>query len=367
MPTSFNISTEVAQKLLDIGVLQVNLLTGDLRLAPNAETLGWEESLGFEHVAIRQKKNLCTSRLEVNTTSEIIKGVYRPIPMIAANMSTVCDANFCIELYKHGALGVMHRAASDEHILKSVEKIAENCQWVAASVGVGESQVELAQKLYKRGANIFFIDIAHGYSDTVLHMARTIKENTNWNAKVVVGNTTNTELMVEAQEVADCIKIGIAQGFACETKNTAGCTEKQFSATLKFKKLSKELSMPYICDGGIREPADMVKAIGAGAGSIMAGSIFARCPESAAEVIEIDGTPNKIYAGMASRYVQQRWKGGLKDGTCPEGGVRHLKVGEPLEPFLKRWSGALKSGITYAGGNDIQSFQETVEFLKIKA
>lgn len=325
----------------------------------------WDISYGFEHVAIKQKKNRCNSRLEVDTTSEIIKGVTRPIPMIAANMSTVCDAEFCITLYKQGALGVMHRAASDEHILKSVEKIAEECQWVSASVGVGDNQLELAQKLFERGTNIFFIDIAHGYSDSVLEMARKLKENTNWNAKVVVGNTTNVDLMYEAREIADCIKVGIAQGFACETKNTAGCTEKQFSATLKFKNISKELGIPYICDGGIREAADMVKAIGAGANSIMAGSIFARCPESAAEELDIDGTPHKIYAGMASRYVQRRWKGGLKDGTCPEGGVRHLKLGEPLEPFLKRWSGALKSGITYGGGKDIQSFQETVEFVRL--
>lgn len=325
----------------------------------------WDISYGFEHIAIKQKKNRCESRLDVDTTSEIIKGVNRPIPMIAANMSTVCDANFCIQLYKLGALGVMHRAASDDYLLKSVEKIAESCQWVAASVGVGSTQVELAQKLYERGANIFFIDIAHGYSNAVIDAARKIKENTNWNAKVVVGNTTNTDLMFEAKNIADCIKVGIAQGYACETKNTAGCTEKQFSATLKFKNISKELGIPYICDGGIREAADMVKAIGAGANSIMAGSIFARCPESAAEVIDIDNLPHKIYAGMASRYVQERWKGGLKDGTCPEGGVRHLKLGEPLEPFLKRWSGALKSGITYAGGKDIQSFQETVEFVRL--
>jgi IMP dehydrogenase len=327
----------------------------------------WDISYGFEHVAIKQKKNICKSRLHVDSTSEIIKGVFRPIPMIASNMSTVCNADFCIQLYKLGALGVMHRAASDDYILKSVEKIAENCSWVAASVGVGENQLELAQKLYERGANILFIDIAHGYSDSVLETARKIKENTNGNVKVVVGNTTNTDLMYEAKDVADCIKIGIAQGYACETKNTAGCTEKQFSATLKFKNISKELGIPYICDGGIREGADMVKAIGAGANSIMAGSIFARCPESAAPVVShpTKGHPVKLYAGMASRWVAERWKGGLKDGTCPEGGVRYLGMGEPVESFLERWSGALKSGITYAGGKDIQSFQETVEFVRL--
>ncbi len=372
MLTSLNISkdftqvpTGFLQEGLDRGIIQYSLLTGKFRWAPTVESRYWEESLGFEHVSFRQKKNPNSSRLDVDTTSEIIKGVFRPIPMIAANMSTVCDADFCIQLYKLGALGVMHRAASDKHIFRSIEKIAEECEWVAASIGVGDSQLELAKNLHQRGANIPFIDIAHGFSDSVLEMAKQIKDY-NSEIKVVVGNTTNTDLMIEAKDVASCIKCGIAQGAACETKNTAGCTEKQFSAALKFKYLSQELGLPYISDGGIREPADMVKAIGAGANSIMAGSIFARCPESAAEVIDIDGNPHKIYAGMASRYVQQRWKGGLKDGTCPEGGVRHLKLGEHLEPFLERWSGALKSGITYGGGFDIQSFQKEVEFFKIK-
>ena len=353
-----------------MGVVLLDSTCNTYRLNPLAEVVQWDVSYGFEHVAIKQRKNLCKSRLDVDVKSEIIKGVYRPLPMIAANMSTVCNAEFCIDLYKLGALGVMHRAAPREYLLESVHQIAKECEWVAASVGVGTDQVELAIDLKAHGANIIFIDIAHGYSDIVIETARRIKAavpiaRCGKEMKVVIGNTTNIELMKEAKDVADAIKVGIAQGAACETKNTAGCTEKQFSATLKFKDLSKELGIPVISDGGIKEPADMVKAIGAGANSIMAGSIFARCPESAAEEIDLEGAPHKVYAGMASRYVQQRWKGGLKDGTCPEGGVRYLKVGEPLENFLKRWSGALKSGITYAGGKDIQSFQENVEFVKL--
>ncbi len=69
---------------------------------------------------------------------------------------------------------------------------------------------------------------------------------------------------------------------------------------------------------------------------------------------------------MASRYVQDKWKGGLKSGTCPEGGVRYLDVGEPLANLLERYCGALKSGITYAGGNNINTFQNNVEFVLLK-
>ena len=366
MPSSYDptISHNLIAQLVERNIIFLSPFTHKYTLSSHIDSLGWETSYGFEHVSFKQKKNLCSSRLDVDTNSEIIKGVHRPIPMIAANMSTVCNAEFCIQLYKLGALGVMHRADFNENLIKNVERIAEECKWVAASVGVGQDQEALASELIDSGANIIFIDIAHGYSDSVIETARNIKD-LDPDVKMVIGNTTNPELLVEAADVADAIKVGIAQGFACETKNTAGCTEKQFSATLKFKQLSKEFGIPIISDGGIREPADMVKAIGAGANSIMAGSIFARCPESAAEEIDLDGNPHKIYAGMASRYVQHRWKGGLKDGTCPEGGIRYLKLGESVDKFLERWSGALKSGITYAGGKDIPSFQESVEFIKL--
>lgn len=324
----------------------------------------FEISLGFEDIAIKQKKNLCESRLDVDITSEIIKGIKRPIPLIASNMSTVCNAEFCILLYKLGALGVMHRAASDDIILEEIAKIALECDLVAGSIGVGDDQILLAKKMIKFGCNIIFIDIAHGYGNNVIETGKRIKDF-NSSVKVVIGNTTNVGLLEESFEFADAIKTGIAQGYACETKNTAGCTEKQFSSVYKFRYLSKELGVPIISDGGVREPADLTKAIGAGANSIMAGKIFAACPESAAEVLEINGKLQKVYAGMASRYVQNRWKGGLKDGTCPEGGIRYLDVGESAENLLKRYSGALKSGITYAGGKDIKSFQETAEFVRL--
>ena len=97
--------------------------------------------------------------------------------------------------------------------------------------------------------------------------------------KMVLGNTTNVDMLEEVADFCDALKVGIAQGFACETKNTAGALEKQFSAVLKFKQRSKELGIPIISDGGIREGADVVKSIAAGANSVMMGKIFAAWPK----------------------------------------------------------------------------------------
>jgi IMP dehydrogenase len=322
------------------------------------------KSYGFDELSLSQNKNIVESRMDVDISSEIIRGVVRPIPLIASNMSTVCNADFCIELYKLGALGVMHRANSDSFILNEVKKISQHCELVAASIGVGDEQYKLAVKLIENGANIIVIDIAHGFSDSVINLGKKIKINYP-NVKLVLGNTINTDFLYETYEFADAIKIGIAQGLACETKDTAGCTEKQLSCILKFKDIAHSLGIPIISDGGTRIPAHFTKAILAGANSVMAGSIFASCPSSAGEIVKIDGNNKKLYAGMASRYVQDKWKGGLKPGTCPEGKVVYLDIGESLENLLERYSGALKSGITYVGGKDIKTARENAEFIEI--
>jgi IMP dehydrogenase/GMP reductase len=323
-----------------------------------------EESLGFESVSIKQKKNRCLSRLDADTESEIIRGVKVKIPLIAANMSSVINSDFYLDLVSLGAFGFLHRALREEGYEAEVVRVARTCKWVPVSIGVGADQYELAEKLIKRGANVVLVDVAHGYSDTVIELGRSLKKNFP-HIKMVVGNTVNPDMMYEIEDFADAVKVGIAQGFACETKNTAGCTEKQFSAVLKFKELSKKMGLPIISDGGLREPADLVKSIAAGANSAMGGSIFAACPESAGELVNIDGKLKKLYAGMASEYVQNKWKGGLKPGTCAEGGVRYLDIGKPIKQMLEVWQGALRSGITYGGGVDIKSFQECVEFIRL--
>lgn len=184
--------------------------------------------------------------------------------------------------------------------------------------------------------------------------------------KIIIGNATNPQIIKECYKIVDAIKIGIGQGSACETKDTAGCTEKMFSTILNFKKISKRYGIPIISDGGIRKPSDFVKAIAAGANSVMMGSVFCKCPESAGEVICIDDKKCKVYSGMASRKVQELWRGGLKSGTCPEGKTIHLDIGESVNKLIERYSGALRSGITYAGGNSIQTFQRKVRFVRFK-
>src|SRR3990167_9891706 len=351
--------------LVKKGLVQFDRSIEEYKLAPELELTSMPISLGFENIAIQQGFNECKSRLNASTQSQLCRGISIDVPLLAANMSTVVNSEFYIQLYKLGALGVMHRAADDCILEKEVQSISKKCDLVAASIGIGRGQLDLAKKLIKAGANILVVDVAHGYAEPVLAIAKQVKKYSP-GIKVIVGNFICLDAVPYFNDWVDGIKVGIAQGLACETKNTAGCTEKQFSAVRKFSRLCHEVGLPYISDGGIREPGDYTKALAGGASSIMAGSIFARCPESAAPTVYIDGQEKKLYAGMASRYVQERWKGGLKPGTCPEGGIRYLPLGESVDKLIERYNGALKSGITYAGGIDIPTFQKIVRFVRLR-
>ncbi len=323
------------------------------------------KALGFQDVAIAQNKNVLASRLDADISSEVFRGVKLKVPALAANMSTVVNSAFCNKLSELGALGVMHRAFKHENdYIKEVMKLDQTHPWRAASIGVDKGQFNLAKRLVHAGINILFIDIAHGYSDAVIELAAHLKDTYNDTVKVVVGNTINTESLYDFNDIADAIKVGIGNGAACLTKNTAGCTEPQFSAVLKFKEEAKRLGMPIISDGGIKEPADFVKAIGAGASSVMMGKVFAVCSESAAP--EATEFGKRVYAGMASSYTQNLWRGGVKSGTCAEGEIVLIDgVGPTAADTIELYVGALKSGITYSGAVDVASFQKLVKFIRI--
>lgn len=324
------------------------------------------KSLSFSDVAIMQGKNVCASRADAQTSSLFARGALLATPLIAANMSSVTNAAFCNTLNRYGALGVLHRAWPDKvaYINEASKLTRDGHGFTAASVGVGLDQVELAVALYDVGVNVIVIDIAQGYSPAVIETGRRIKKELP-HVKLVVGNTVNPELMYEVDSFADAVKVGIAQGSVCETKNTAGCTVKQWTAVDSFKEVSRKLGLPVISDGSVKEPADFTKAIAAGANSVMAGRIFARCPESAADIVEVDGQPMKMYFGMASREAQRRWRGGLKRGTCPEGKTDFIPMGEGVEALLTRYGGALRSGMTYAGADNVRDFQDVVQFVRV--
>ena len=243
---------------------------------------------------------------------------------------------------------------------------------VAAGVGVTHDTLERVAALYEAQVDAIVIDTAHGHSVYVVDMLRKVKAKYP-NLDVVVGNVATGEaalMLVEAG--ADGIKVGIGPGSICTTRVIAGVGVPQLSAVYDVAKALKGTGVPVIADGGIRYTGDTVKAIAAGADSVMAGSMFAGVEESPGETIIYNGRKFKSYRGMGSLEAMQK---GSKDRyfqdmeddikkLVPEGIAARVPYKGLLSEVVYQIIGGLRAGMGYCGASDIAALKNA-RFIRI--
>ena len=243
---------------------------------------------------------------------------------------------------------------------------------VAAGVGVTSDVLERVTELVKNGVDAVVIDTAHGHSKGVIDTTRLVKKHFP-DLQLVVGNIATAEAaraLVEAG--ADAVKVGIGPGSICTTRVIAGIGIPQLSAIYIVAKELRGTGIPVIADGGIRYTGDIVKALAAGAGSIMAGSLFAGVEESPGETIIYEGRKFKSYRGMGSVEAMQK---GSKDRyfqdaeddinkLVPEGIVGRVPFKGALSEVIHQMVGGLRAGMGYTGSANIAGLQKA-KFIKI--
>ena len=181
---------------------------------------------------------------------------------------------------------------------------------VAAAVGTAPDTMERVDRLYSAGVDAIVVDTAHGHTKSVMDTAKAIKQKYP-NLELVIGNIATPEAALALVEAgADAVKVGIGPGSICTTRIIAGVGVPQLAAVYAVAKALKGTGIPVIADGGIRYTGDIVKALAAGASTIMAGSLFAGVDESPGEAIIFEGRKYKSYRGMGSLDAMQR---GSKD------------------------------------------------------
>ena len=246
---------------------------------------------------------------------------------------------------------------------------------VAAALGVTADAVDRAEALVKSGVDAVIIDTAHGHTKGVVTILKAIKQQFP-KLEVVVGNIATGEAakyLVEAG--ADAVKVGIGPGSICTTRVVAGVGFPQFSAVLEVAAAIKGSGVPVIADGGIRYTGDIPKAIAAGAGTVMLGSLLAGTKESPGETIIYEGRKFKSYRGMGS---VEAMKQGSKDRyfqdveddikkLVPEGIVGRVPYKGDLFESIHQFVGGLRAGMGYCGAKDIATLQNTGQFVKITA
>lgn len=243
---------------------------------------------------------------------------------------------------------------------------------VAAGIGIAANTMDRVDELIKAQVDALVIDTAHAHSRGVVEMLKKIKSKYP-EKDIIAGNIGTDEAAIALVRAgADAVKVGIGPGSICTTRVIAGVGIPQLSAVYSVSKAIKGSGIPVIADGGIRYSGDIVKAIAAGANSVMAGGLFAGVEESPGETILYQGRKFKSYRGMGSIEAMQK---GSKDRyfqdmeedlkkLVPEGIAARVPYKGTLYEVLYQLLGGLRAGMGYCGAKNIEILQQA-RFTKI--
>ncbi|MDP2696037.1 MAG: IMP dehydrogenase [bacterium] len=241
---------------------------------------------------------------------------------------------------------------------------------VGGSIGVKGDYLERAQELIKAGADFLVIDIAHGHSDLMLEAVAAIKKNCG-DVQLIAGNVATGDGALELCEAGvDAVKVGVGPGSICITRLVTGCGVPQFTAVMEAAEVAKEYGVPIIADGGIQKSGDIVKAIGAGADSVMLGSLLAGTEESPGVVMHKGDKKYKICRGSASFTVAHKRSGINQENkqlseVVPEGVESIVPYKGPMTDIATQLLGGFRSGMSYVNARTVAELQQNVEFYRI--
>jgi IMP dehydrogenase len=252
---------------------------------------------------------------------------------------------------------------------------------VGAAIGVTARERERAAVLLEAGADVLVLDIAHGHADHCINLLKSLRAEFP-KVQIVAGNVASREGARELAEAgADAIKVGIGPGSICTTRIVTGFGVPQLTAIMDSAAGVRESGrdIPLIADGGIRTPGDLVKALAAGAESVMIGGLFAGCDEAPGSPVLRDGKKVKVVRGMASlgatmdRRMSERGEDESAEDqedwskVVPEGVEAVVPYRGNVSEILHQLVGGLRSGLSYGGAHDILEMQANAEFVEISA
>jgi len=244
---------------------------------------------------------------------------------------------------------------------------------VGAAVGVGEEAIKRAKALAEAKVDVLFIDTAHGHSKAVLETARAMKTALP-SMELVAGNVATEE---GAEDLIRCgvdaVKVGIGPGSICTTRVVTGVGVPQITAIAACARAGKRHGVPIISDGGIKYSGDITKALGAGAHSVMIGSLLAGTEEAPGETILYQGRTFKSYRGMGSLAAMKRGSADRyfqeyefsEEKLVPEGIEGMVPYKGSVTALVPQLVGGLRSGMGYCGCPDIEALRTRAKFLRV--
>ena len=332
-------------------------------------------------------------RDEINIKTNLTKKITLKIPFVSSPMDTVTESRLAIALGKLGGIGIIHRNLSINDQVKEVFKVKKQNIMVGAAIGSEVGFEKRVEALVKNKVDVIVIDSAHGYAKSIIEVVKKLKNNYP-RLQIIAGNVaTYKGALALIKAGVDGLRVGMGPGAICITRIISGMGVPQISALFETCSAAQKYKVPVIADGGIKYSGDMVKALAAGASTIMMGSIFASCEESPGEVFKLssDQVPGlfknilkkdkttylfKNYRGMGSIGAMKKgaqikseneFHGkSYKDRVLVAEGVEGLvPIRGQVKEIISQAIGGIKSGMYYLGTKTIKDLHSKAKFMKI--
>lgn len=344
-----------------------------------------KEALTFDDVLlVPQYSEITPDMADVST--KLTNTFKMNVPFLSAAMDTVSEHKLVTALALAGGLGVIHKNMSIADQAKEVEMV-KNYEFdneknkralidkkgrlcVGAAIGVTADMMDRVHALMDAGVDVFVLDSAHGDSKNIINAIKNLRLEYP-SMELIAGNVATYEGALDLMKAgASAVKVGMGPGSICTTRIIAGIGVPQLQAVMDCARASKEMNVPIIADGGIKYSGDVVKALAAGANTVMLGGLFATCEEAPGDIYESNGKKYRTYRGMGSieamakgstdRYFQTGHKKFVAEGVQ---GIVEVKT--TVEELVFQLIGGLKAGMGYCGSKNIPTLQEKGAFIKI--
>ncbi len=335
---------------------------------------GEEPRLGltFDDVLIIPQRSSIRSRHDVSLHTQFSRRLELEIPLVAANMDTICEHEMAITMAQLGGLGVIHRFMDPQSQADQVAQVkSAGPLQVAAAVGIDDI-LKRSHLLVDAGADALVLDIAHGHSDHAIEAVEELKSQHS-EVDIVAGNVataTGARDLVDAG--ADAIKVGVGPGSMCITRMVAGVGMPQLSA---IAEVAESVDVPVIADGGVRSSGDIAKALAGGGTSVMVAGILAGTKETPGEIEQGPHGLQKRFRGMASfeairaradRQCEDLGEDYLED-RAPEGVESAVPYRGEATTLVRQLMAGVRSAMSYSNARNLSEFRSQAEFVRITA
>ena len=323
-----------------------------------------KEYLTYDDVQILPKYSEVKHRADCNTSTSVTKNYKLDIPIVSSPMDTVTEYEMAYQMSKLGGMGIIHRFLSIEEQSKMVDEL--NTHMVGAAIGVTGDFIERAQELVKVGVPILCMDVAHGHHKLIKEAIRRIKNEVNGKVDLLVGNISTGESARDLCEWgADGLRIGIGGGSLCSTRIQTGVGVPMVSSIRDCVSVADGYNVPCMADGGIRSSGDVCKGLGAGADTVMLGSLLSGTKESPGVITKQGVWPNEVlqkkYRGSAS--IESKTDRGESKNV--EGYSTTIPYKGKVKRIISDVIDGLKSSMSYVGVNNLEEFHSKCELIKV--